>query len=269
MERQISQGQPFEPRIARTDDCEIPRRDSISRRVINERLRCLMQRTSTCRTKNTECFENLLCGCQQPRPKRVCLLFGARHTAFTLTWDAPLSFGTRPRDLCLKRRTIKSLSLRFWLSSSRSLGRCLLLGQRSPMNLHTVRPYIHTSLMLRQAQHERKILNDIKSPPFVLSTVEGLRQSFSGACRRSRAGSFIVASTPDRFSPPSPATRTAGHRRRPRSRWRWLRADRYWRIRRSVWNRAGPRRRWFCPARFSAPGYLSPTAACNRPSYCS
>src|SRR6266542_4891223 len=52
-----------------------------------------------------------------------------------------------PGDLCLKRRTIKSLSLRFWLSSSRSLGRCLLLGQRSPMNLHTVRPYIpHTSL---------------------------------------------------------------------------------------------------------------------------
>src|SRR6266540_7407545 len=54
-----------------------------------------------------------------------------------------------PGDLCLKRRTIKSLSLRFWLSSSRSLGRCLLLGQRSPMNLHTVRPYIpHTSLSM-------------------------------------------------------------------------------------------------------------------------
>jgi len=28
---------------------------------------------------------------------------------------------------------------------------------------------------------ERKILNDIKTPPFVLSTVEGLRQSFSAA----------------------------------------------------------------------------------------
>src|SRR3990172_1021583 len=33
--------------------------------------------------------------------------------------------------------------------------------------------------MLREPQHERKILNDIKTPPFVLSTVEGLRQSFS------------------------------------------------------------------------------------------
>src|SRR6266508_4172412 len=158
MERQISQGQPFEPRIARTDDCEIPRRDSISRRVINERLRCLMQRTSTCRTKNTECFENLLCGCQQPRPKRDCLLFVARHTAVTLTWDAPLSFGTRPRDLSLKRRTIKSLSLRFWLSSSRSLGRCLLLGQRSPMNLHTVRPYIHHT-SLRASSEPRRRMN--------------------------------------------------------------------------------------------------------------
>ena len=28
---------------------------------------------------------------------------------------------------------------------------------------------------------ERKILNDIKTPPFVLSTVEGLRQRFSAA----------------------------------------------------------------------------------------
>src|SRR6266545_7726164 len=103
--------------------------------------------SNSLRKKATACFEGLLCGCQQPRPKRDCLLFVARHKAVTLTWDAPLSFGTRPRDLCLKRRTIKSLSLRFWLSSSRSLGRCLLLGQRSPMNLHTFRPYIHhTSL---------------------------------------------------------------------------------------------------------------------------
>jgi hypothetical protein len=36
--------------------------------------------------------------------------------------------------------------------------------------------------MLREPQHERKILNDIRTPPFVLSTVEGLRQSFSAAC---------------------------------------------------------------------------------------
>jgi len=35
--------------------------------------------------------------------------------------------------------------------------------------------------MLREPQHERKILNDIKTPPFVLSTVEGLRRSFSAA----------------------------------------------------------------------------------------
>jgi hypothetical protein len=35
--------------------------------------------------------------------------------------------------------------------------------------------------MLRGPQHERKIPNDIKTPPFVLSTVEGLRRSFSAA----------------------------------------------------------------------------------------
>jgi hypothetical protein len=36
--------------------------------------------------------------------------------------------------------------------------------------------------MLRGPQHERKIMNDIKSPPFVLSYVEGLRMSFLAIC---------------------------------------------------------------------------------------
>jgi hypothetical protein len=36
--------------------------------------------------------------------------------------------------------------------------------------------------MLREPQHERKILRDFKTPPFVLSTVEGLRESFSATC---------------------------------------------------------------------------------------
>jgi len=36
--------------------------------------------------------------------------------------------------------------------------------------------------MLREPQHERKILKDSKTPPFVLSTVEGLRESFSATC---------------------------------------------------------------------------------------
>jgi hypothetical protein len=32
--------------------------------------------------------------------------------------------------------------------------------------------------MLRDPQHERKIINDFKSPPFVLSHVEGLGEGF-------------------------------------------------------------------------------------------
>src|SRR5919106_5983866 len=36
--------------------------------------------------------------------------------------------------------------------------------------------------MLREPQHERKIINDIKSTPFVLSHVEGLREGFSATC---------------------------------------------------------------------------------------
>jgi hypothetical protein len=37
-------------------------------------------------------------------------------------------------------------------------------------------------LMLRQAQQNRENPDDIKTPPVVLSTVEGLRRSFSAAC---------------------------------------------------------------------------------------
>ena len=33
--------------------------------------------------------------------------------------------------------------------------------------------------MLREPQHERKIFNDHRAPPFVLSFVEGLREIFS------------------------------------------------------------------------------------------
>jgi len=36
--------------------------------------------------------------------------------------------------------------------------------------------------MLRGPQHERKIRNDIQTSPFVLSTVEGLRQCYSATC---------------------------------------------------------------------------------------
>jgi hypothetical protein len=37
--------------------------------------------------------------------------------------------------------------------------------------------------MLREPQHERTILNDIKTPPVRPEPVEGLPESFSTACR--------------------------------------------------------------------------------------
>jgi hypothetical protein len=51
---------------------------------------------------------------------------------------------------------------------------------------HHVAITVHLQLlkilgMLRDPQHERKINNDINSPPFVLSLVEGLRR-FSATC---------------------------------------------------------------------------------------
>src|SRR6266481_6918510 len=104
------------------------------------------------------CFENLLCGCQAyytrdlffffllhdvstSRPKRDCLLFVARHTAVALTRNAPLSRAQSPGISVSSIEPSGVFLSRFWLSSSRSLGRCLLLGQRSRMNFfsHLIR----------------------------------------------------------------------------------------------------------------------------------
>src|SRR5262245_43610136 len=85
----------------------------------------------------------------QPRPKRDCLLCVARHTAVTLNRDAPLSEAQSP-GLSVSATEPSGVFLsRFWLSSRRSLGRCLLLGQRSRQNLL---PYFIGSLL---HQHNR------------------------------------------------------------------------------------------------------------------
>ena len=68
------------------------------------------------------------------RPKRDCLLFVARHTAVTLTRNAPLSRAQGPGISVSSVERSGVFVSRFWLSSRRSLGRCLLLGQRSRMN---------------------------------------------------------------------------------------------------------------------------------------
>src|SRR5215510_7304129 len=68
------------------------------------------------------------------RPKRDCLLFVARHRAVTLTRNAPLSKAQSPGISVSSVEPSGVFRSRFWHSSSRSLGRCLLLGQRSRMN---------------------------------------------------------------------------------------------------------------------------------------
>src|SRR6266404_8074390 len=75
------------------------------------------------------------------RPKRDCLLFVARHTAVALTRNAPLSRAQSPGISVSSIEPSGVFLSRFWLSSSRSLGRCLLLGQRSRMNFfsHLIR----------------------------------------------------------------------------------------------------------------------------------
>src|SRR5438094_2651667 len=102
----------------------------------------------------------LLCGCQvanaqmllcfffllnHPRPKRDLLLCVARHTAVTLTRNAPLSKAPSPGISVSRVEPSGVFVSRFCLSSSRSLGRCLLLGQRSRMNFfsHHIRSLFH------------------------------------------------------------------------------------------------------------------------------
>src|SRR5438093_4302757 len=77
------------------------------------------------------CFFFLL---NHPRPKRDLLLCVARHTAVTLTRNAPLSKAPSPGISVSRVEPSGVFVSRFCLSSSRSLGRCLLLGQRSRMN---------------------------------------------------------------------------------------------------------------------------------------
>src|SRR5262245_44669130 len=79
------------------------------------------------------------------RPKRDLLLCVARHTAVTLTRNAPLFKAQGPGISVSRVEPSGVFFSRFCLSSSRSLGRCLLLGQRSRMNLssHLIRSLFH------------------------------------------------------------------------------------------------------------------------------
>src|SRR5260370_3403921 len=79
------------------------------------------------------------------RPKRDCLLFVARHTAVALTRNAPLSRAQSPGISVSSIEPSGVFLSRFWLSSSRSLGRCLLLEHGRP-NILT--PHTIPSLML-------------------------------------------------------------------------------------------------------------------------
>src|SRR5919109_2499040 len=79
------------------------------------------------------------------RPKRDLLLFVARPTAVTLTRNAPLFRAQSPGISVSRVEPSGVFFSRFSESSSRSLGRCLLLGQRSRMNLcsHLISSLFH------------------------------------------------------------------------------------------------------------------------------
>jgi hypothetical protein len=104
-----------------------------------------------------------LCGCQvaeqtsalmicffpmvynHPRPKRDLLLCVARQFAVTLSWHAPHTKAQGPGFSVSATEPSGVFFSRFCQSSSRSLGRCLLLGQRSRLNLLSdlIRPLFH------------------------------------------------------------------------------------------------------------------------------
>ena len=102
----------------------------------------------------------LLCGCQVtntrvlffsydsfiPRPKRDSLLYVARPTAVTQTWNTSLCWAQCPGISVSRIEPSGVVSLsRFSKSSSRSLGHRLLLGQRSRINLfsHDIGSLLH------------------------------------------------------------------------------------------------------------------------------
>src|SRR5262249_44048639 len=68
------------------------------------------------------------------RTKRDLLLCVARRTAVTLTWDAPLSKAQCPGLSVSRIEPFGGFLSQFCLSSRRSLGHSLLLGQRSRLH---------------------------------------------------------------------------------------------------------------------------------------
>jgi len=81
-----------------------------------------------------------------PSPPREIACYAWHGTkSVTLTWDAPLSRAQGPGISVSRFEPLGVCLSWFWLSSSRSLGRCLLLGQRSRFNLFSnfVRSLFH------------------------------------------------------------------------------------------------------------------------------
>jgi hypothetical protein len=102
--------------------------------------------------------------------------------AVTLTWDAPLSMGTKPRDLFLRHEPSGPV-----LALVESFP-----GAMSPLRSKELYDLILSLHPSYKSQHERKILNDNKTAPFVpsinsgraLNPVEGLRRNFSGRAKK-------------------------------------------------------------------------------------
>jgi hypothetical protein len=83
-------------------------------------------------------------------------------------------------------------------TNARGLGRGISVGATpSPFeNLRVTGLRVHEvaekrSGMLREPQHERKIINAIKPPPFVLSSVEGLRKVFQQPGRKMKIKTVV------------------------------------------------------------------------------
>ena len=56
---------------------------------------------------------------------------------------------------------------------------CAIATRSGSTDCQETRAYRKRSGMLREPEHERKIITDFKPSPFVLSHVEGLREGFS------------------------------------------------------------------------------------------
>ena len=113
-----------------------------------------------------------------PTKERLPAIRGTAHGRHTDLGCAPLFWHKAPGSLSQATNHQEFVSPVLALVESFP-GAMSPLGSKEsyePTHCQTLHPSY-------KSQHERKIINDFKTSPFVLSNIEGLREGFSATCQ--------------------------------------------------------------------------------------